>query len=240
MKNSLIILFVILIGQAKSQDTLNQTQAFTDKRHEFGVSVLSPFFMIAGARDDNERYTNLTYRYRFTQKHAIKALVGTALFDESEGRFKQDQVQSVPGKTVYLTTETKIPTNFQTGIGYEIMFGNGKLKHVVGVDLIYNNKFVSQDSYYVKFCDTLDANGARQFSMNRLDTGRVIKTRNFDKFGANISYSARYEISPRWVLTGSLILNYRYYERRTNGIMSGISDFNVNGLLADVSIYYRF
>lgn len=240
MKYSLIILFLIISMRSNSQDTIVQPKSFTENRNEFGVSVLSPFFMIAGAKDDNERYTNLTYRHRFSQKHAIKALVGTALFDESEGRFKQDQVQSVPGKTLYLTTETKIPTNFQTGLGYEIMFGNGKLKHVVGVDLIYNNKFVSQESYYVRYNDSLDANGNHNFSINRLDTGRVIKSRNYDKFGLNISYSARYEISPRWVITGSFILNYRYYERRIYNIMTGVSDFNVNGLLADVSIFYRF
>ncbi|MFO0357394.1 MAG: hypothetical protein ACK50A_10580 [Sphingobacteriaceae bacterium] len=240
MKKSMIILFVLFIGQARSQDTLNKSQAFTDKRHEFGVSMLSPFFIITAANDRNERFTNLSYRYRFNQRHALKALVGVVMFDESEERFKQEKVQSVPGKTVYLTAETKIPTNFQTGIGYEMMFGYGKLKHVVGIDLIYNNKFISQDKYYTQVTDTLDANGYKTFSINKLDTGRVIKTSNLDKFGANISYSLRYEISPRWALTGSFILNYRYYERRTNGIMAGISDFNINGLVSDISVFYRF
>ena len=235
------MILVLLIGKLFAQDTtFVKPEPFNEKRHEFGLGVLSPFLMLTGAKDVNERFTNLTYRYRVNQKHAFKLLVGTVMFDESEGSFKQERMLSVPGKTVYLNTETRVPTNIQTGLGYELILGKSKLKHAIGIDLIYNNKFVSENSFYVNYTETTDTAGYKVFNIKLLDTGMTIKTRNYDKFGANLSYNLRYELSPRWALTGSFILNYRYYERRVNGLMAGISDFNINGLVSDISIFYRF
>lgn len=236
-----IFLFAILFEVRSQNDTVAPSPLpFKEHKHEIGLSILSPFLMVVGATDLNERYTNLTYRYRLNQKHAIKGLFGTAFFNSNENKFEQDMLQATPGQTIYVNRELRTPANFQAGLGYELILGKNKLKHVLGIDLIYNNKFTSEYKSYNLLKDSLDANNNKILIGRGIDTGAVTLTRNYDKFGANLSYSLRYEFTENWLLTSSFILNYRYYQRRVNGILAGVSDFSINGLIADISLYYRF
>jgi hypothetical protein len=241
MKNSVIILLVTfgILTKAQNDSTVIKP-TFTEKRHEIGIGVLSPFLMIVGASDFNERYTNLSYRYRINQNQAFKVLIGNAFFNSNENRIGQDMVQATPGQTIYINKQYRTPSNFQIGLGYEYMFGKNKLKHVLGVDFIYNNKFNTEYSNYFLEKDTLNANGIKSIFGEKIDTGAVTLSRNYNKCGANFSYYLRYVFSKKWLMTSSFILNYRVYRRKVNNTMVGISEFNINGLIADISIFYRF
>jgi hypothetical protein len=238
-----ILLFLFISStcfKLKAQSDTIAPVTFKESRHEIGLGILSPFLMVVGATDLNERYTNFSYRYRIHQKHAIKAFIGNAFFNSNENKMTQERMQATPGQTVYLNRVFRTPTNFQTGLGYELILGKNKLKHVVGVDLLYNNKFTSEHTSYFLLKDSSVANGNNSIIGRGIDTGAATLTRNYDKFGANFSYNLRYEFSKKWLITSSFVMNYRFYKRRENGILAGISDFSINSLISDISLYYRF
>lgn len=241
MKNSVIILLLLFAFKTDAQnDSAVIKTTFTDNRHEIGIGILSPFLMIVGASDFNERYTNLSYRYRINQNQAFKVLIGNAFFNSNENRIGQDMIQATSGQTIYINKQYRTPSNFQIGFGYEYIFGKNNLKHSLGIDFIYNNKFNTEYTNYFLEKDTLNANGVKSIFGEKIDTGAVTLSRNYNKFGANFSYNLRYEFTKKWLITSSFILNYRVYRRKVNNTMVGISDFNINGLIADISIFYRF
>src|SRR5690606_3165141 len=100
-----------------------------------------------------------------------------------------------------------------------------------------NNKFERNNFYYMQKHEIA---GSGQAEYTRLDTGAYVKGTNFDKFGFNISYSLRYQFSKRWVATASCIGSYRAYKRREKGMEGNISDFNMTGLISDISVFYKF
>lgn len=241
MKNILIAPLLFAMNTSIAQnDTLRISHPFNENRHEIGLGILSPFLMIVGATDFNERYTNLSYRYRYSEKHSAKVMIGNAFFNSNENRIGKDMIRATPGQTIYINRQYRTPSNFQIGLGYEYMLGKNKLKHMLGIDLIYNNKFHTENTSYFLEKDTMNGSGIKSVFAEMIDTGAVTKSRNYNKFGANFSYSLRYEFSRKWLITSSFILNYRIYKRREDNVTVNVSDFNINGLIADISIFYRF
>lgn len=240
MKNLIALAFAIIVFNcaAQNHDSLKLQAPVPKKSSEIGVSISSAFFVLAGVTDYNERFTNVTYRRLFPKNHAIKLFTGVALFNSYSNNYQQGYyIPSVAHTTIYPTSEISTPSNFQVGLGYEYIIGKRKLKQVFGVDLVYNNKFERKNFYYMQ---VYDSTGNGHSESTRLDTGAYVKGTNFDKFGFNVSYSLRYQFSKHWVATASCIASYRNYRRREKGMEGNVSDFNMNGLISDISIFYKF
>jgi hypothetical protein len=237
MKHCLIIFLCVFVLKARSQDSLVVPSL---KKNELGFSVLVPFIVLANARGTYERFSYLSFRHRLNQKHAVKIFTGFSIFNQSDRAYIQTSLPSTGAVTLHPTHEIHTPCNIEVGIGYEFIMGKQKLKHVLGLDLVYNNKFVEDRFYVLSTKDTVDANGYYRNKVDRLDSGAYTKGINYNKFGANLSYGIRYEFSKRWLLTTSFIYCYRLYRLTTNGSTTINQDLNTNGIISDVSIFYRF
>ncbi len=238
-KNLAVCLMLILNGlSAQIKDSLASPPK---KGHnEIGVSVSSALFVLSGVTDYNERFTNVTFRHLFPKHHAVKLFTGVALFNGDNRDFQQSYMPTAGNTTIYPTSEKTTPSNFQIGIGYEYILGKKKLKQVFGLDLVYNNKYERNNFYYLKVQDTSGSGNAQDKITTRLDTGNYVRGTNFDKYGINLSYSLRYDHSKHWAFTVSCIGQYRMYRRKENGRDYSVSDFNMNGLLSDISVFYKF
>ena len=234
---AILLTFLLIAGTCHAQDSLVKKEK---KQVELGISLSTPLFVLLGVTDHNERYTNLTGRYFITKKHAVKAFAGVALLNEGSSDYKQTSYPAVNQTTVFPTTEIKTPSNFQLGLGYEYVMGKRKLKTALGIDVLYNNKFESTKFYYLTLRDSLRPDGQTITDINRLDTGGYIHNYNLNKLGINFSYSLRYALSKRWLLTGSFIMSYKIYRRKEGLDETTISDFNLIGLVSDISLFYRF
>lgn len=233
----ILLIFLLITGTCNAQDSLVKKEK---KHYELGISLSTPLFVLLGVTDHNERYTNLTGRYFVAKKHAVKAFAGVALLNEGSSDYQQSSYPAVNQTTVFPTTEIKTPSNFQLGLGYEYIMGRRKLKTALGIDVLYNNKFESTKFYYLTNKDSVGPNGQNVININRLDTGAYIHNYNFNKLGINFSYSLRYALSKRWLLTGSFIMSYKIYRRKEGLHETTISDFNLIGLVSDISLFYRF
>ncbi len=236
-QKQITILLAALIFTASAQDS-SLVKKKPLRPHEIGFSASTAFFFLSGVTDYNERYTNVTYRYFFKEKQALKVFTGINMFNP-ENRTKSE-LRSVSQSSLYANTEKKTPSNFQVGIGYEYVLGKGKLKHVIGLDLLYNNKFEKEQFYYSESKDTVDSKGNHFRNFNRLDTGAYLKTNNYDKFGLNLNYSLRYRLSKNWVITAGMLISYRTYRRKDKYGTSTVSEGNFNGIISDVSVFYTF
>lgn len=222
----------------RAQDTLSPVIKKPQRPHEIGFSASTIFFVMAGVSDFNERYTNLTYRYLPGHHHGLKAFAGINMFN-ANNEFRSGVV-SVTQSTVYATTERISPSNFQLGLGYEYIIGKRRLQQVVGLDVLYNNKFEIHRSYYTNSRDSTDNRGQHYIYTSRIDTGAHTTATNYDKFGLNLNYALRYSLSKRWLLTASMLVSYKTYRRREQQGYSRVSELNFNGLISDVSVFYRF
>lgn len=238
-KKNFTLLFIAMAFCSNAQDSLSLKKK-VERPREIGFSASSVFFFLAGVSDPNERYTNITYRYFFKERQAIKLFTGASLFNNEGNKYEQSKLMSANQTTLYATREKKTPSNFQLGIGYEYILGNGKLKHVLGADILYNNKFVSDKSYYISVRDSIDGNGHSTLHTTRLDSGAVTKTNNYDKFGLNLNYSLRYRISKKWVITAGLLVSYKTYKSKTPYGHTRVGETNFNGIISDVSVFYKF
>lgn len=234
------LLVLIMIGTSIfAQDTLSAKKVIPEKRHETGLSVMVPFLLLAGVSDNhNERFSFLTYRYRFTERHSLRASVGFAPFYE-EYKDNPISLASVAQNTVYSNVYSHNPTNYQVTLGYELMRGK-KLKHVFGFELLYNNRFAVDSYYYTEDYITTLPDGTTIRNRRTLDTGSYSKTFNYHKFGANISYSLRYDIGKKWAITASTIASFKMYQQIKTNRTSMVSDFSMVGLISDISMFYKF
>ena len=239
MKSEKLIIIILIgaISMVKAQDS-----SFVGKKparpHEIGFSASTVFFLLAGVSDYNERYTNITYRYFLKEKHALKFFTGANVFNPDNTI--KSELRSVNQSSVYATTEKKTPSNFQLGLGYEYILGKGKLKHVIGVDLLYNNKFERENFYFMNVKDSINSKGNHELKSTRVDTGAYLKTNNYNKFGLNLSYSLRYRLSKKWVITAGMLLSYKTYRRKETYGYTTVGEGNFNGIISDVSVFYTF
>src|SRR5262249_26081732 len=107
-----------------------------------------------------------------------------------------------------------------------------KLKHVLGADVLYNNKFLREEYFYYE--QTSDN------KTTRIDTGSYVKTSNFDKLGLNLHYTLRYELSSRWLVTASATMANKFYRQKVRNSYSNNYSIDMLGLISDISIFYRF
>jgi hypothetical protein len=224
---------------------LAQDSAFTEtpdtiplKKHELGASILSPLIVLTGATDPSDRFTNITYRYLVTKKHALKIFAGFSLFNASVYNSQDYPYIATTGQTVHPVSETIVPSNFQAGLGYEIVLGTGRVRHAVGIDGVYNNKFEITKFQYRITRDSVDGAGNKFPYSFVADTGKVSRGFTYQKLGFNVHYTLRYEYSTHWMVTTTFLMSYRNYRGRENN--SYLSDLEMNGLISDVSIFYRF
>lgn len=236
-----LITSLLLTGvlTAKAQDSLKPKTAYPAKKSELGISVITPAIMVLGATDFNERYTNLTYRYFLSEKHTIKPFVGMSFFPPPSLGYPRS-VSAANSSTVYMMSNATTPTNFQVGVGYEYVLGGRRLKHLIGADLLYNNKFTREEILYYRETDSVDVNGKVGKVTTPIDTGRSVKTNNYDKIGLNLHYTIRYEVSKRWLITASAIMSNKYYIRTSKNGQASNFDANFIGLVSDISIFFRF
>lgn len=234
MQKFLMIVLALKAVTMAGQDTATTTPLL-GPRHEIGLSVLPAGIMLTGATDYNERFTNLAWRYRLTPDHALKLFAGMTLFSAPYDDTRTIGYVSAPGTTVYPISFIDRPTNVQFGGGYEYMIGE-RLKHVIGLDAFYNYNKQTTRYYYERIKDSTDVNGTTTTILETLDTGRYSVKKTLEKVGVNVSYSLRYSLSRRWVVTCSMIATVRFQMK--DG--SNVTEFMMNGLLGDISLFYRF
>jgi hypothetical protein len=237
-KKQIIVPLALLTMTLSGQDTLTKQNNSMAKKHELGISLTTPMIILLGASDYNERYTNLTFRYFLSDKHAVKPFIGIS---PNPNNPNTDQyISSTNTSTIYLSNYSQTPSNFQVGIGYEYIMGKKKLKHVIGADILYNNKFLKEKHSYYKITDSTDIKGNTNNVTTPIDTGAYVKTNNYNKIGFNLSYNLRYELSKRWIITASTIASSKYYREGKSNSRINVYDFNIVGLISDISVFYRF
>jgi hypothetical protein len=240
-KINFILMLALFNSAVYAQDSTDKkkTKVIPERRHEVGISILTPFLMLTGANDShNERFMYAAYRYRLSQYNSIKAAVGFAPFFQ-EYRNNPVGAISSPQNTVYLNVTPTNPVNYQVCFGYERMFG-GRLKHVFGIDLLYNKRVMVENYYYTEIHQQTDPFGNTSTVYKSIDTGAYHKTYRYNRFGFNLTYSLRYEFSKRFVLMASAIGSFKYTVANINNRRITNFDFNTPGLVADVTLFYRF
>lgn len=240
MKTKLCLVLLLVTGLVAAQKNDSLGTGSKKSSNEIGISVSSALFVLSGVSSHNERFTNLTVRHLFPKHHALKVFTGLAPFSGSGDDFQQAYLPPVGNTTIYPTSEKRTPSNFQVGIGYEYIIGKKKLKQAFGLDLVYNNKFERTNFYYMKVEDPSGSGSDADKKYTRIDTGAYVKGVNFDKYGFNLSYNLRYEASKHWVFTVSCIAECRTYRREEKGRETSVFDFNMNGILSDICVFYRF
>jgi hypothetical protein len=234
-----VVLLTAFSLMTNAQDTLKNKSLKPTRPREIGVSILSPVIMLAGVFDNSGRYSNLTYRYRLTERHAIRGFVGTSMGTHEIPEMIPEIVNTASQTSIYSAVNKTSKLNFQVGAGYEYLRG-GKLKHGPGLDLVYCYAQEKSEHYYFSGKDTVDPQGNKRMEYTRLDTGSYVKKTDINKFGVNLHYSLRYELSRKWIVTASMIGSFRVYRTRNQYGTSTVNDFNMNGLIGDVSVFYRF
>jgi hypothetical protein len=240
MKKALFIITILLAVSetASCQDTTAKPLTKPGRRKEIGVSILTPLILMAGTQDQSGRYTNVTFRYRFTFRRAVRAFVGFASNNPPYPSLYEAGVVTNSTTTYEVVVRTR-PSNFQAGIGYEYMVGE-RLKQVPAIDLVYANLFEKDEHTFVKYSSNVDSTGGGSYLYERIDSTRSVYTQNYDKIGINLSYSLRYELSRKWIITASIVAAYRYTRRGAGKNAIVHQDFDIIGPLSDISIFYRF
>ncbi len=240
MKKALLIITILFaVSQtARCQDTTAKPITKPGRQKEIGVSILTPLILMAGTQDQSGRYTNATFRYRFTFRRAMRAFVGFASNNPPYPTLYEAGVITNSTTTYEVVVRTR-PSNFQAGIGYEYMVGE-RLKQVPAIDIVYANLFEKEEHVFVKYSNTLDSTGGGSYFYERIDSTRSVYTQNYDKIGINLSYSLRYELSRKWIITASIVAAYRYTRKSSGNGVKATQDFDIVGPLSDISIFYRF
>lgn len=244
MKPQKIIFLCLLpltVSIANAQDTIKTKMPKPERPHEIGIGVATPLCLLMGVTDYSGRFTNLTYRQWLDGKRAIRAFVGANFVEETDPYTQPYNSGIIPTSEplVYSTKRTTRPTNFQIGVGYEYMSG-GRLKHGPGIDLVYNNVFEKTEYFDMKVYQTSGPNNSYTDHYDRLDSGAYVKGVTTNKFGFNLSYSLRYEMTKRWVFTASAMGSFRVATVNAPTGKSTNFDFNMVALLSDISLFYRF
>ncbi|MDI1353513.1 MAG: hypothetical protein PSX36_01255 [bacterium] len=240
-KLSFSLAFVFAASAANAQDSLNVHNPKPEHPHELGISIATPICLLMGASDFSGRFTNLTYRHWLSGKHNVKAFVGTNFMKETDPYSQPNNSGIIPTtqELVYSTKITTTPTNFQIGLGYEYMKG-GKFKHGPGIDIVYNNVFEKTEYFDMKVYQTIGKDSIRTDHYDRLEAGAYVKGVTITKIGFNLSYSLRYQMAKHWVLTASAMGSFRLETRNESLGKIHNFDFNIVGIVSDISLFYRF
>jgi len=239
MKNLISVFLIFFVFEMRGQDSSSTKQVLKIRKNEIGINVLPVLVELTGAMPDHKDLINITYRRLIKNKHALRITSGVYT-PEYE---RPDYIAAVISKSnsVAVIQNNKVGgINLQAGIGYEYIIGRRRLKHVVGLDLTYNyqKQIISTDYSLVK--DSIGPNNFHQSTSSSIDTGKVVKNNYYNKIGANLFYSLRYPLSKKWLMTASVILSWQTYRTQDLSQNVRIYDFNVNGLVSEVSLFYRF
>jgi len=204
--------------------------------------VLPPFLLLSGVFGSQPKFFNTTYRYLINDRNALRLTAGLNVFNSGSYNNRIESAKTINNVTIYKNTSMSSNANFKFGAGYEKILGKRKLKHVVGVDLTYNyvNEVLASD--YYGFKDTI-YNNIKHTEYVAIDTGRTTTNRYYHKFGITPFYSLRYALSPKWLITASTRLSLQGYRIKDKYIPGGyvtIIDFNTDGLISEICLYYRF
>lgn len=228
---ALLLAWAPLISTAQE----NNIAPVKEPKHELGLGLIYPMTLVIGnVNSDNNHYTNLSYRYKLSPKNCIKLLAGMAHpFNASS--LTQTKVLILPSNTsLVANTLYQTPSNCQFGIGFEHFIGSKQLKLFAGADFMYNNLFSKKTFFYTNAADSASPH------LNKLDTGAYVSARNYNKVGIDFHFGARYEFNSKWVIMGTFTASQRVYGTTANGRAIRVNDFTINGLISDISLYYRF
>ena len=236
-KKLLLYLFLMSITTVNAQDSSKTKSRKPTFRNEVGISILTPVIVLAGATDKSNRFSNVTYRYRLSQRHALRTFLGTAIFFASKdiGIYRPVILQG--NQFLYYTGEiTSILRNVQVAIGYEYMIGS-KLKHVFGVDLVYNNMLKKEESF---IADPVFYPEIASMTYHKRDSTFFTRTTPINKVGFNFNYSLRYELSRRFIITSSFIAALRFSSFGRGSRDFTTTTLDMTGIVSDISVFYRF
>ena len=240
-KNIFTLLLVLTALFSKSQDSLTNSLKIKARPNELGIDISSLLTILMGTQDYSGRYTNLTYRHWIADNHALRAFIGNNFQEETDPFSLPQNSGIIPGEQplVYSTKVTTTPTNFQVGIGYEYLHG-GRFKHGPGADLVYNNVYEKTEFFNVKVYESKDSTGMTTQQWDKLDSGAHVQVVNINKFGFNLGYSIRYQITKRWVISAGTMGSFRVSARSgPTGTIYNF-DFDMVGIISDISLFYRF
>lgn len=240
MKKLMLLLLCVFTIKSHSQDSLKTIKSPKSKRSEIGLNILPPFLLLSGVSSANPKFFNATYRYLLNERNALRIVSGINVYNSNYTGNQNIAVSMGNGLTVYQISSSRTPLNVLSGIGYERILGKHKLKHVIGCDLTYNYVTTVVSSNYYGMKDTT-YNNVRHAEYIPIDTGRAITSRYFHKIGITPFYSLRYELNSKWLVVASTRLNFQYYQvKNENYPKASLFDFNMDGLISEISLFYRF
>jgi hypothetical protein len=241
MKRSMLLLLCAYTLNTHSQDSIKTDKPIKIKRHEIGLNILPPFLALTGVSGGNPQYFNITYKYFLNERTAFRTTAGIIVFGNHNIYGNQTEtVIKTNSVTINKTKYTQNPTNIQGSIGLERILGKRKLKHVIGFDLTYNYQNQRENISYFKITDSIGINNEKIQMWQNIDTGRVVTNTYFNKYGITPFYSVRYPITEKFILTSSIRFNLQASQRRYNGLTYNSFDFNMSGVISEVSLFYRF
>jgi len=240
MKKLMLLTMYLISFNTFSQDSLSNKGLTKPKRNEVGINVLPPILILSSVTRSQPKFFNATYRYLYSETNALRITGGINVFNSSN-LAKQSVAVSISNSiTVYKNTTVSNPVNTMLGIGYERIIGKRKLKHVVGCDLTYNYVKENTAINYHAIKDTI-INSYKQENFMPIDTGKTNYQRYFSKFGITPFYSLRFALTPKLLVTASTRLSLQTYTIKNDRYPNmRVFDFNSDGLISEISLFYRF
>lgn len=264
---SLLLLSIgILSAQTitKPKKTYKYIHPYNDtlwRKNEIGFGISAPGLSDAFVKKNKDIFDcNIQYKRLFTKSNAFR--LGVNYYSESTGNDNTYVNPATLGSFNNLDTITTRATEYTSNksayinFGYEHFFGKKRIKFIIGSDIIVGfNKNTTQVLYnkYVTKVDTLingmliysykeinnssNINGAYSsngVSYQTYNTDFLIGLKPFIGLRANISNRLAFNFYTSFYLTYTDNFKSDITERRSN------LNFDINGLVSEVSLFYRF
>lgn len=238
MKKLMLLPVCVLILKTQGQISDSITKLNNNKRNEIGLNILPPVLVLSGVTKANPQLFNITHRYFFSEKLCFRSTFGVYVFNNKNE--DQIMVSKTNSTSINLNNYSSYPANFQGGLGLEYIFGKHKLKQSIGFDLTYNYVNIRTHQNYFMLTDTVTATNEKFQTYKQIDTGAKVINTFLHKYGITTFYSLRYPISKRLIVSSGIRLNTQYYQNKIGNRKFDQYDFNISGILSEVSLFYRF
>ena len=254
---------IITTGKFFAQEVAKtDTSGYKFRKNELGLNFVPLVGAALGGFSSNPQYA-LSYKHIFKGSNAFRINVGVQLYVQENWQYSSPNMpDNYELVSQSLTTEIRrysesiSDPKYQLGIGYERRVGNHRLSRFYGADLIMgrSSRSYSKKDYFMVLdsAGTPYSNGPSWIidpNNNQPSTAFDSRTNSF-YFGLSPFYGFRYPITKRLIVTAQMgfdasiaIGNYQSDDYANNIHLSGMvttADFNIKGLISDLSLVFRF
>jgi hypothetical protein len=222
------------------------------KKNEAGLNTAPFITMFLGAEMYHPKIA-LSYKRIIKSKNAIRASINSLSETYINSNYKNYYIISQTDSTqLRRNYENTNGNKYQVNIGYEWRKGKKKLKYFFGNDLIFGyagEKHRTYDENYILQKTIIGKDTLNQFYLDSSITIEYSSTR-YLYAGISPFIGLYYPLSKKFVLsiqTGADILfsigrvrTKDYIKNETSEVRVSTFDLNMNGLINDLSLVYRF